>query len=67
MNKITRKQNSLYCDNAIRGWYPRFKATPKSINLAIRQYHQWFDKTKKKKLGKAKRKNGNISSNSSNL
>ena len=56
MNKITRKQNSLYCDNDIRGWYPRFRATPKSINLAIRQYHAWFDKTKKKKLGKAKRK-----------
>ena len=57
MNKITRKQNSLYCDNDIRGWYPIFRATPKSINLAIRQYHQWFDKTKKKKLGKAKREN----------
>lgn len=55
MNKITRKQNSLYCDNDIRGWYPRFKATPKEINLAIRQYHAWFDKTKKKKLGKRKR------------
>ena len=66
MNKITRKQNSLYCDNDIRGWYPIFRATPKSINLAIRQYHAWFDKTKKKKLGKRKR-NGNISSNSSNL
>ena len=66
MNKITRKQNSLYCDNDIRGWQPKFKATPKSINLAIRQYHHWFDKTKKKKLGKAKRY-GNISSNSTNL
>ncbi len=55
MNKITRKQNSLYCDNNNRGWYPKFKATPKTINLAIRQYHQWFDKTKKKKLGKAKK------------
>ena len=56
MNKITRKQNSLYCDNNNRGWQPSFKVIPKDINLAIRQYHAWFDKTKKKKLGKAKMK-----------
>ena len=57
MSKITRKQNSLYCDNANRGWYPRFKATPKDINESKRQYHAWFDMSKKKKLGKAKKEN----------
>lgn len=55
MNKITRKYCSIFADNNNRGWNPSFKATPKAINLAIRQYHTWFDKTKKKKLGKRKR------------
>ena len=55
MNKITSKYCSIFADNKNRGWYPRFRATPKEINLAIRQYHAWFDKTKKKKLGKRKR------------
>ena len=63
MNKITRKQNSLYCDNKIREWYPSFAVTPKMINESKRKYHTWFDKTNKKKLGKAKYGNsssGNI-------
>lgn len=57
MNKITSKYCSIFDDNDIRGWRPRFKATPKSINLAIRQYHAWFDKDNKKKLGKKKNTN----------
>lgn len=56
MNKITSKYCSIFADNNNRGWYPRFRATPKDINESKRQYHSWFDKTKKKKLGKAKMK-----------
>ena len=56
MNKITSKYCSIFADNNNRGWYPKFRATPKDINESKRQYHTWFDKFKKKKLGKAKRK-----------
>ena len=55
MNKITRKQNSLYADNLIRKLYNiGFVVEPRDINVSKRAYHRWFNQTKKHKLGKRK-------------
>ncbi len=61
MNKITRKYCSIFADNQNRKYDSEFKVVPKKINEHKRERHLWFDKTKKKKLGKAKY--GNSSSN----
>ncbi len=57
MNKITRKQNSLYCINIIKSISPSFTLDPKVFNESIKNYHIHYDKYIKKKLGKAKREN----------
>lgn len=58
MNKITRKRpTTIFCDNWIRSSLDsNFTVTPKDINSSIRHYHRWYDKVKKKKLGKEKSK-----------
>ena len=56
MNKITRKQNSLYCDNLIRKFHNiDFIVVPRDINEEKREYKHWYQSVHKKKLGKAKR------------
>ena len=58
MNKITRKRpTTIFCDNWIRSSFdPDFTVTPKEINRSIKNYHTYYDKSFKKKLGKAKGK-----------
>ena len=57
MNKITKKQNCLYCDNNIRKDYDiNFNLSPKEINEGNRNYHIFYNKNIKKRLGKRKYK-----------
>ena len=56
MNKITRKQSSIFCDNKNRKYDSEFSVVPKEINEHKRERHLWYDLVYKKKLGKAKMK-----------
>jgi len=62
MNKITSKYCCIFADNKNRKVFG-FKTDEKYINIFCKQYHSNYDKFIKQKLGKAKRENGNSSSN----
>lgn len=58
MNKITKKDCSIFVDNEIRKRAnPNFIITPKIFNQSVKNYHTHYDRYIKKKLGKAKREN----------
>lgn len=58
MNKITRKMPAaIFLENYIRSNVDKdFTLTPQKINQSIKNYHIYYDKSVKKKLGKAKSK-----------
>ena len=58
MNKITRKRPAaIFLINWVRNnAVPDLILTPQKINQSIKNYHIYYDKSVKKKLGKAKSK-----------
>lgn len=56
MNKITRKRpDGIFIINWVRNnAVPDLTLTPQKINQSIKNYHIYYDKSRKKKLGKGK-------------